>query len=108
MSARFGPIKNAIELNEFGFACHCAADASRISCARDAILRNGGKHALLDAAGVVAMFTSITRVVDLTGHKSRVLTVVARTTNMIVFLRAHVSTAIFVGVLVLLALFLFF
>lgn len=48
-----------------------------------------GTAAMLDAAGIVAMFASITRVVDLTGHKSTEIQIASKVTNAMVWLRRN-------------------
>ena len=48
-----------------------------------------GRHGVLDAAGVVAMFVSISRIVDTTGHKSTAIAVVATGTTAISFVRGN-------------------
>ena len=50
------------------------SDAAARSTVRAAL----GPHAVLDAAGVCAMFAAITRVVDLTGHRSSTPTMMRR------------------------------
>lgn len=54
------------ELEEFAEAV-ALREQERVKMARDALNR----HAVLDAAGVLATFAVVTRIVDFTGHYSK-------------------------------------
>ena len=71
MSSNFGPVEHFAALEEFGRAmADKELDESRIAKARRALVDTVGKDGFVDACGVVGMFTSITKVVDITGHRS--------------------------------------
>lgn len=103
VSSRFGPIPHFRELNDFGTSCaNVQQSRDNLVKARNVLLgTERGEHAVLDAAGVVAMFSTITRVVDLTGHKSRAMSIAARVTNLIVLARQWGLIALLIIVFVL-------
>lgn len=109
LASRFGSIAHFDSLNEFGVACSSLRDAGsheRLVRARldlcAAFGSDASPHALLDAAGVVGAFTALTRVVDLTGHRSLAVTAAARVSSAIVALRKWSRVITLVLLLVLL------
>lgn len=93
MSARFGVVPHMELLAHFGQVAARPLgptdDAAALVRAREVLHSSLGQGALLDAAGIVGMFSSITRVVDLTGHKSVEIRVAARVTTVLSWMRQH-------------------
>jgi len=90
LSAGFGQVENSAALLEFGAAfCGKAESTARCDAAREALLKQTSAHAVLDAAGTVGMFVAISRIVDITGHKSLKVAVMSKATEKIVFLRRN-------------------
>jgi hypothetical protein len=67
MASRFGAVPHAETLSAFGVA-GCGWHPQQMAAAREAVEAVLGTHGVQDAAGVVAMFASISRLVDLTGE----------------------------------------
>lgn len=91
LSAGFGQVENSAALLEFGAAfCGKAESTARCEAARETLLKLTSAHAVLDAAGTVGMFVAISRIVDMTGHKSLKVAIMSGATQKIVFLRRNV------------------
>jgi hypothetical protein len=101
VSSRFGTIEHEQQLAGFGIAS-CGRRISQLPAAREALEAVVGKHGVADAGGIVAMFASLSRVVDLTGHKSTVVKIVAGASGVVVVLRRNalliIAAAIAIGV----------
>jgi len=62
------PLHN--EISALATAVASPEDMERIRTAREALLAESNEHALLDTAGIIAFFATITIVVDFAGHFS--------------------------------------
>ncbi len=72
MASHFGAVAHAEPLHAFGEA-GCGRRPELLAAAREGLRAAAGPHAVLDGAGVVAMFVAISRLVDLTGALLRVV-----------------------------------
>ncbi len=101
VSSRFGAIEHEQQLAAFGVAS-CGRRIAQLPAAREALEAVVGKHGVADAGGIVAMFAAISRVVDLTGHKSKTVKIAAGASGVLVALRRNapliISAAFAVGV----------
>ena len=63
----------------------CVRNAQKAQDARDALVSAAGnRHALLDAAGIIAWFATITTVVDFSGHyNSKVIVILDRIASIL-------------------------
>lgn len=89
ISSLFGNIEHFELLKDYGTVCSDPINVAELSGARAHLRNHISEHGLLDAAGVVANFMAITRIVDLTGHKKPELSYIAAGTNVLVYLRKY-------------------
>jgi len=109
VTARFTSVRFATELEAFGEAMgSCPPDVAKLAAARNDLLLVGGEHALLDAAGVVGMFLSITKIVDCTGHRSKFIGFAARFTEGLVDVRAQWKWMVIIVLCMVTLFFLFY
>lgn len=94
-------------LGDFGTACAYARNVERVAETRAALRNAVGEAGLLDAAGTVAMFSAITRIVDLTGHRWSVLRTVTNVTQVLRFVGTNkiaIATALIASVAAFIAM----
>lgn len=71
VSSSFGPVEHFDVLVELARSLAAKRlDEHRIDAARRALIKAVGEEGFVDACGVIGMFIAVTKVVDLTGHKS--------------------------------------
>lgn len=90
VSSRFLSIAHEKELAAFGgAACGRFSGGASIGASRAALEKAVGRHGVADAGGVAAMFAAISRVVDLTGHKSTTVKIAAGASSVLLTLRRN-------------------